>query len=87
MVWALDRRGAALGDAAYPRVLLKGAAYIGQGLPIAAGRLPSDVDILVPRGTLADAEARLRAGRLERAANSTITTAATTTSGATRCRR
>jgi hypothetical protein len=44
---------------AYPRVLLKGAAYIGQGLPIAAGRLPSDLDILIPLAHLPDALARL----------------------------
>ncbi len=60
LLWALDRLGAQLGGAGYPLVLLKGAAYIGQDLPIAAGRLPSDVDILVPREHLADAQARLQ---------------------------
>lgn len=59
VVWGLDRIEAALGNAPYPRVLLKGAAYIGQGLPIAAGRLPSDIDILVPQTHLPDALARL----------------------------
>ena len=59
MVWALRRVGAVLGGHGYPCVLLKGAAYIGQDLPIAAGRLPADVDILVPRAHLADAQARL----------------------------
>lgn len=59
MVWTLERVATALGDAPYPRVLLKGAAYIGQGLPIAAGRLPSDLDILVPLANLTDAQARL----------------------------
>ncbi len=39
MVWALDRIGATLGDQPYSRVLLKGAAYIGQDLLIAVGRL------------------------------------------------
>jgi hypothetical protein len=43
-----------------PTVLLKGAAYIAQGLPLADGRMVSDVDLLVPRERLADAEARLR---------------------------
>lgn len=63
VVWGLNRLEAALGDADYPLVLLKGAAYIGQGLPIAAGRLPSDLDILVPLSHLPDAQARLeRAG-------------------------
>ena len=59
MVWALGRVGAVVGERGYPCVLLKGAAYLGQGLPIAAGRLPSDVDILVPKAHLADAQARL----------------------------
>lgn len=43
-----------------PIVLLKGAAYIVQGLRIADGRTVSDVDLLVPRDRLADVEARLR---------------------------
>ena len=59
MVWTLERVATMLGDAAYPRVLLKGAAYIGQDLPVAAGRLPSDLDILVPLAHLPDAQARL----------------------------
>ncbi len=59
MTWALKRVGDVLGDAAYPAVLLKGAAYIGQALRIAAGRMPSDVDILVPHSHLEDARARL----------------------------
>lgn len=63
LLWALERLAAHLEGSGYPRVLLKGAAYIGQGLPIAAGRLPSDIDILVPREHLADAQSRLvRAG-------------------------
>ena len=63
LVWLLERLPAMLGDTPYPLVLLKGAAYIGQDLPIALGRLPSDADILVPREHLADAQARLiRAG-------------------------
>jgi hypothetical protein len=59
MLWTLERVATMLGDTSYPRVLLKGAAYIGQGLPIAAGRLPSDLDILVPLLNLPDAQARL----------------------------
>lgn len=63
LVWLLERLPAMLGDTPYPLVLLKGAAYIGQDLPIALGRLPSDADIMVPREHLADAQARLvRAG-------------------------
>jgi hypothetical protein len=59
MTWALEQIAIALRDKPYPLVLLKGGAYIGQDLPIAAGRLPSDLDILVPRAHLDDAVARL----------------------------
>jgi hypothetical protein len=41
-----------IASAATPCVLLKGAAYVVQGLPIADGRLPADVDVMVPRATL-----------------------------------
>ncbi len=57
--WALDRVGEALQSAEFPRVLLKGAAYMAQGLSIAAGRLPSDADILVPHHALARCQALL----------------------------
>jgi hypothetical protein len=60
MLWTLERVATMLGDAPYPRVLLKGAAYMGQDLPIAAGRLPSDSDILVPKAQIQDAQARLK---------------------------
>lgn len=46
----------ALAPLGAPVVLLKGAAYGATGLPPAAGRLFSDIDILVPRAALADAE-------------------------------
>jgi hypothetical protein len=59
MLWTLERVATMLGDTPYPRILLKGAAYIGQDLPIAAGRLPSDLDILVPQAHVHDAQARL----------------------------
>ncbi|MCY7315561.1 MAG: nucleotidyltransferase family protein [Rubrivivax sp.] len=59
--WALERIGSTLASAPYACVLLKGAAYMGQGLAIGAGRLPSDVDILVPHAHIADAQARLQA--------------------------
>lgn len=42
-------------------ILLKGAAYIAQGLPAAAGRLPADVDVMVPRRVLDALERSLRA--------------------------
>ena len=61
MVWALQRVATALDGPPYALVLLKGGAYIGQSLPIAAGRLPSDVDILVPQAHIADTSTRLHA--------------------------
>lgn len=60
MRWAIERVGAVLKGRGYPLVLLKGAAYLGQDLPIADGRLPSDLDILVPKEALDDAMDRLR---------------------------
>jgi hypothetical protein len=42
-------------------VLLKGAAYVAQTLPIAAGRMPNDVDVLVAPEQLDAAENALRA--------------------------
>ena len=61
MKWAAERVAATIGEASYPLVLLKGGAYVGQDLPIAAGRLPSDLDILVPQAFIADATTRLQA--------------------------
>ena len=63
--WAVSRVAGVLAPAGYALVLLKGAAYMAQGLPIAAGRLPSDADVLVPRQHLADAQARLVAAGWE----------------------
>ncbi|MGH6994699.1 MAG: nucleotidyltransferase family protein, partial [Stellaceae bacterium] len=51
----------ALGAAAYPVILLKGASYVAAGLPAAAGRLFGDIDILVPRAAIAEAETALTA--------------------------
>jgi hypothetical protein len=59
--WCRECVGDALHGLAVPLVLLKGAAYIAQGLPNAAGRLPSDLDILVPADVLPAARARLLA--------------------------
>lgn len=44
----------------FPVVLLKGAAYIAQGLALADERMVSDVDLLVPNERLAEVEAQLR---------------------------
>lgn len=51
--------------AGLPVTLLKGAAYVVQGLPLARGRMPNDVDILVAREHLEVAEAALREGGWE----------------------
>lgn len=61
--WAAGRVGMALEGMTHPRLLLKGAAYISQSLPIAAGRVPSDLDILVPKSGIEDARLRLAASR------------------------
>lgn len=42
-----------------PKVLLKGAAYVAAGLPAAFGRVFSDIDVMVPESTLAQAESLL----------------------------
>lgn len=46
-------------QAGLPLVLLKGAAYVLQGLHVGEGRMVSDIDILVPRDRLADVESAL----------------------------
>lgn len=51
----------ALGVAAEPVILLKGASYAAAGLPAAAGRLFGDIDIMVPHSAIARAEAALTA--------------------------
>ncbi|MGH6968913.1 MAG: nucleotidyltransferase domain-containing protein, partial [Stellaceae bacterium] len=51
----------ALCSAVDPVILLKGASYVAAGLPAAIGRLFGDIDIMVPRAMLADAEAVLTA--------------------------
>lgn len=64
--WELSRLARVLNPSAErPVVVLKGGAYLLQGLPHAAGRFLSDVDLLVPEGQLASVEARLRAAGWE----------------------
>lgn len=60
LTWTMEQVGAVLRSIDDPIVLLKGAAYVQQGLPIAAGRLPSDLDILVPQRSIAPAQQRLK---------------------------
>jgi hypothetical protein len=52
---------AALAELKAPVVLLKGAAYVMAGLPAANGRIFSDIDFMVPKSHLAQAEAMLMA--------------------------
>ncbi len=60
-LWELDRIAWALGgDPGFPLVALKGCAYLLAGTPNAAGRLFSDVDLLVPESRLGAVESRLR---------------------------
>ena len=58
ILWGVER---AFHDLGHPVVLLKGAAYLFQELPMAEGRIFDDVDILVPREAIPEAERRLTA--------------------------
>jgi Uncharacterised nucleotidyltransferase len=63
MRWEIDRISRALEGIDAPVVLLKGAAYVMMELPVARGRISTDVDILVPREALNEIEqALLRRG-------------------------
>jgi hypothetical protein len=53
---------AALADLGAPVLLLKGSAYVAAGLPAAQGRVFSDIDIMVPKSALPQAEAQLMQG-------------------------
>lgn len=57
--WELQQLRAALADLGSPLIVLKGAAYVAAHLPAAEGRLFNDIDILVPRERLAEAETSL----------------------------
>jgi len=59
VLWELKLLRAALDDIEGPLIVLKGAAYVAAGLPAAAGRLFNDIDILVPRAYLPQAESSL----------------------------
>lgn len=60
MAWTVEQMGCTFQDAKHPIVLLKGAAYLAQRISICAGRLPSDLDILVPHHALTQAQERLK---------------------------
>lgn len=57
--WEIAQIRQALDSAGLPLILLKGAAYLAAGLPAAEGRSFSDVDILVPKARINQAEAAL----------------------------
>jgi len=57
--WEVQCIREALDRAGVPVVLLKGAAYVMAGLPVARGRMFSDVDIIVPKATLPEVESAL----------------------------
>lgn len=57
--WEVAQLHRALAARGIPFVLLKGAAYVMAELPSARGRLFNDVDILVPRAALKEAETLL----------------------------
>ena len=57
--WEITQIGQALGSAGLPLILLKGAAYLAAGAPAAHGRSFADIDILVPRSRINEAEAAL----------------------------
>ena len=57
--WEVGCIQSALRAVGVPVTLLKGAAYLMAGLPHAAGRIFSDVDILVPKSAVAEVESAL----------------------------
>ena len=59
--WEVNRIQSALRKLEVPVTLLKGAAYVLADLPCARGRLFSDVDILLPKMVLDEAEQSLMA--------------------------
>jgi len=61
LAWEVNRIDMALRDIDCPVVLLKGAAYQARNLPSLAGRLASDVDILVPKAHIGRVEDALKA--------------------------
>lgn len=57
--WELEQLRRALADLKVSPIVLKGAAYVAAGLPACEGRLFNDIDILVPREHLGEAESLL----------------------------
>lgn len=59
LLWEAHCLHRVLASQSIPMILLKGAAYLQAELPMARGRLSSDVDILVPQESLEAAEQAL----------------------------
>ncbi|HEX8886734.1 MAG TPA: nucleotidyltransferase family protein [Noviherbaspirillum sp.] len=57
--WEITQIRQALDSVGLPLILLKGAAYLAAGVPAASGRSFADIDILVPRARINQAEAAL----------------------------
>lgn len=60
--WEIGQLHAALADLDVPCVLLKGAAYVAIDAPAAVGRLFNDIDLMVPKAALDQAEMALKLG-------------------------
>lgn len=61
IIYTADRICSRLAPLGVPVILLKGAAYIAQALPLTRGRMPADLDLLVPGEALDRVEAVLLA--------------------------
>jgi len=57
--WEINRIQQALALPGVSAVVLKGAAYVMAGLPVARGRLFADIDIMVPKDKLKEVESAL----------------------------
>lgn len=64
-LWEAQRARDALAGTGIPLILLKGTAYAAAGLRAAAGRSIGDLDIMVPRERIGEAEAALLAAGWE----------------------
>ena len=64
-LWEVEMARRALAPLGIAAILLKGSAFAFAGLPAGVGRLVGDLDILVPRDRLDDAEAALLAAGFE----------------------
>ena len=62
VLWELVQLSVTLSELEGPVLLLKGAAYAAAGLAPAAGRLFSDIDLLVPKTQISAAETALMLG-------------------------